>query len=435
MGKKRIIILGAGLTGLSAAWHLQKKGIDCQVFEKDGEVGGLCRSKKIGSFIFDCDGHLLHFRQPYAFNLVKKLLGDNLARHQRNAFVYSHDKYIPYPFQANLHSLPSQVINECVGGLIQATKSANPLKNKKGLSFLEWMNRAFGKGISRHFMVPYNTKFWTVSPQELTCEWLDGFIPVPSLKEVIKGAAGKNRKRFGYNAYFWYPKNGGIMELPLALSRQVRNIYTNSAVTEIDLVKKEIRLSSGKREKFDYLISTLPLPELPAMLREIPQALSSQFKKLRWTSVFNLNLGLEKKDNLNRHWIYFPQAALSFFRVGFFHNFSPQLAPAGKGSLYIEVSYSKDKPINKQEINAKIKHDLRGVGILNGGRIACAHINDIKYAYPVYDHNYATATKEILNFLGKNQVISCGRYGSWRYMSMEDSLMQARELAKMFDKR
>ncbi len=62
MAKKNIIILGAGLAGLSAAWHLQKRGIDCQVFEKESEVGGLCRSRQIDGFTFDCAGHLLHFK-------------------------------------------------------------------------------------------------------------------------------------------------------------------------------------------------------------------------------------------------------------------------------------------------------------------------------------------------------------------------------------
>ena len=435
MAKKRIIILGAGLTGLSVAWHLQKKGIDCQVFEKEDEVGGLCRSRKVGDFIFDCDGHLLHFRQRYTFKLVRELLGQNLSKHQRNAFVYSHDKYIPYPFQTNLHSLPPRVVNECVEGLVQAVKSANPPKNKKDLSFLEWMNQVFGKGISRHFMIPYNTKFWTLPPAELTCEWLDGFIPVPSLKEIADGAIGKNRKQFGYNAYFWYPKNGGIKELPLAFSRQIKNVYTNACVRGIDLDKKEIRLSSGENAKFDYLISTLPLPELPSLLKQIPHPLSAQFKKLRWISIFNLNLGLEKKDNLNRHWIYFPQDTVSFFRVGFFHNFSPHLVPTGKGSLYVEVSYSQDKPIDKKGINSRIKDDLKKVGILGDEKIACEYINDIKYGYPIYDRNHNSATRGILDFLGKNQVISCGRYGSWRYMSMEDSIIQAQELAGRFNKR
>jgi len=89
MAKKRIFILGAGLAGLSAAWHLQKDGLGCQIFEKESEVGGLCRSKNINGFTFDYDGHLLHFKHSYTFNLIKSLLKNNLFEHQRNAWIYS----------------------------------------------------------------------------------------------------------------------------------------------------------------------------------------------------------------------------------------------------------------------------------------------------------------------------------------------------------
>ena len=112
MAKNKIIVLGAGLAGLSVAWHLQKKGIECLVFEKESEVGGLCRSKTIKGFTFDCDGHLLHFKHRHAFNLVKSLLGNNLTEHKRSSWVYFDSSYIPYPFQANLHGLPAKIAEE-----------------------------------------------------------------------------------------------------------------------------------------------------------------------------------------------------------------------------------------------------------------------------------------------------------------------------------
>ena len=213
MGKKRVIILGAGLAGLSTAWHLQKQGIDCQLFEQEEEVGGLCRSKKIEGFTFDYSGHLLHFRSDYAFKLVKDLLGGNLVEHKRSSWVYSHGAYNRYPFQANLYGLPSAVIKECVLGFISASKNKHPAGNKNR-DFLSWIEQSFGSGIARHFMIPYNTKFWTVPLKRLTCEWLDGFIPVPSLSELIDGALKKSRRQVGYNSHFWYPKQGVSLSFP-----------------------------------------------------------------------------------------------------------------------------------------------------------------------------------------------------------------------------
>lgn len=432
MTKKRIIILGAGLSGLSAAWHLQKKGIDCCAYEKEPEIGGLCRSKKINGFTFDYDGHLLHFKHAYTFNLVKGLLGSNLARHQRSAWIYSCGQYTPYPFQANLYGLPSAVIKECLLGMNNVFKNKK-LRAKKNGNFLEWINHNFGSGIAKHFMVPYNTKFWTIPPSEMTCEWLDGLIPAPSVRQIKAGAVRKNRAQFGYNTRFYYPKEGGIVNVPEAFASRIKNIFTGVKISGIDLKNKEIKTVSGAKEKFDYLISTIPLPEMPHLIKKMPQCAMPLFKKLKWNSVFNLNLGVEKKSGVFRHWAYFPQKELSFFRVGFAHNFSPQVASGGRGSFYAEVSYSIGKPIDKNRIIPRIKNDLVKVGILGEKDKVCAEdINDIKYGYPIYDHNYQTARSGAIKFLAKHNIITCGRYGSWQYMSMEDAILDGKRIAESF---
>ena len=432
MAKKRIVILGAGLAGLSAGWHLQKMGIDCRILEKEAGVGGLCRSKKLDGFVFDYDGHLLHFRQAYTFNLVKRLLGDNLTEHKRNAWIYSDGAYTRYPFQANLYGLPGPVVKECVLGFIEASRN-NHSKKKNNLNFLHWIKQTFGNGIARHFMIPYNRKFWTLPPEKLSCSWLDGFIPIPSLREVIEGTIEENQRQFGYNAHFWYPKNGGIEELSLALADEIKNIHLNCPVSEIDLKKKEIKTSTGDKEKFDHLISTLPLPEMAHLTRGLPKKISHLFTKLKWNSIFNLNLGIERKESLGRHWVYFPHQEVCFFRVGFFDNFSSRLAPSDKSSLYTEVSYSKDKPINKKGIVSRINNDLIKTGILSpGDKIYVQDINDIKYGYPIYDRNYCTAREKILDFLSGNNITACGRFGSWRYMSMEGALLDGKEAASGF---
>jgi len=430
MSKRRIIILGAGLAGLSAAWHLQKEGQDCLVFEKEPEVGGLCRSKKIGGFTFDYDGHLLHFRHRYAFDLVKSLLGNNLAEHKRSAWVYSSGRYIRYPFQANLHTLPAGVIQECILGLISRD---GKFKGNKDNNFLEWIHSTFGKGIARHFMVPYNTKFWTVHPREMTCAWLGGRVPRPSLRQIVQGAIEESQREFGYNSRFWYPKKGGISQLPDALAGNIRGVRTGCAAKEINLAKKEITLASGDKEKFDYLIFTMPLPELPHIIKDLPKDIQAQFKKLKWNSIFNLNLGAHESNLNGKHWIYFPARGTSFFRLGSYTNFSASLAPADKKSLYVEISYSKDKPINKGAIIAKIMKDIEKIGILKSRDEVCLEdTNDIKYGYPIYDQNYLSARGVILKYLQGNKIFACGRYGSWKYMSMEDALLDGRRMLEFF---
>ena len=190
------VILGAGLAGLSAAFFLKK---DYQIFEKEATPGGLCRCRHINGYIFDYDGHLLHFRDKATLNFVRNLMGDNLLPLKRNSWINSFGCYTRYPFQANLFGLPKNVVKECVLGFINAQLNGNINKHKQA-NFRQWIFDRFGPGIARYFMLPYNNKFWTIPLNRLTCEWVDGYIPLPSIKDVLNGVFSLNKKRFGYNA-------------------------------------------------------------------------------------------------------------------------------------------------------------------------------------------------------------------------------------------
>jgi len=429
MIKKKVIILGGGLAGLSTAWHLKQKGIKSVIFEKESSVGGLCRSKQVKGFVFDYDGHLLHFRNNYTLKLVKKLLGKNLIKHKRSAWINSFGIFSQYPFQANLYALPKQIASECLWGYIHAT---NRRVSGAQLNFMEWINSTFGNGIARHFMVPYNQKFWTIPLNQMTCSWSDKFIPQLNLVDVVNGFFANTEKNFGYNAVFWYPEKGGIDQLPRVFEKQIGEVHKGCCVSRIDLKKKEITINGKDRLGFDALVATIPLPEMAKIIKPLPASLLGNFKKLRWNSIFNLNLGLEGSCQGNKHWVYFPHKGVSFFRVGFFHNFSDYLAPRGKSSLYVEVSYSKNKPINKRRIVRQIVNDLRGAGIISKkNRILVSDINDIKYGYPIYDQNYSSATGLIREFLLSNNIITCGRYGWWKYMSMEDTILDGKRTAEI----
>ncbi|MFH0826894.1 MAG: FAD-dependent oxidoreductase [Candidatus Omnitrophota bacterium] len=429
MFKKKIVILGGGLAGLSAAWHLQKKGRNCLVFEKEPEVGGLCRSKNINGFIFDYDGHLLHFRHKYTFDFVCQLLGRNLARHDRNASIYTNSKYLRFPFQANLYGLPARVAKECLFDFIQANQNHHH-EEKNHLNFSSWIHKTFGKGIARHFMVPYNRKFWTVEPKHLTCEWLDGFIPVPSLAQVIEGTIEESKRQFGYNARFWYPRIGGIQELARAFASGLKGIHTFHQVVKIDMKNKQVHFSHKLKQKYDILIFSLPLPELSHLAQRLPSSVTEALNGLRCTSIFNLNLGIGRPHLSDKHWVYFPDKRYVFFRVGFPVNFAPQSAPKGTSSLYVEVAHSQERPINKNTICHDIIRDLIRARILDASdKILTKDVNDIPYGYIIYDQKRSRALARIRDFLRENDIYGLGRYGTWSYMSMEDCLLDGKRVA------
>ncbi|NQE54749.1 hypothetical protein C5S29_14260 [ANME-1 cluster archaeon GoMg3.2] len=422
-----IIIIGAGLAGLSTGYHLTLKNANFKIYEMDSIVGGLCKSERINGFIFDYTGHLLHLHNGYVKKLLTKILGDKLRKIKRNSWIYSNGVYTPYPFQVNLYGLPPEVIKECIIGLIKAkyTKS-----KKEPISFEGWIYKHLGKGIAKHFMVPYNEKLWTVPPVEMTCDWLRKYVPNPSLEEVLDGALQPPKKDYGYNIYFSYPIHGGIETLPKVFAEHVNNIELNKRIIGIDTHKKIIELNDGKKESYDILISTMPLPELIKAIRDVPSDIEHASSKLNYASVRNINLGVKRQKLSEKHWIYFPEKEFIFYRAGFMSNFSPNMAPKDMSSIYVEISYSKNKPINEKNTFERVVEDLVKCNILRPTDEIVAKCQlDIKYAYVIYDKSYREIVGMIHNYLKNIDIYSIGRFGKWEYSAMEDAIFEGKEVA------
>ncbi|MEW6089020.1 MAG: FAD-dependent oxidoreductase [bacterium] len=420
-----VVILGAGLTGLSTAYHLNK---DYHIFEKENEVGGLCRSYRVDGFTFDYTGHLLFLKNPLIKKLVVDLIGDNLIKHQRKSWVYLKNQLIKFPFQANFGSLPDSIAKECLGDFI-FTYGYNQGKNYTNL--LKWLENRFGKGLTGCFLRPYNQKMWKVPLSGITLDWVDKFIPQPDLNEVIDGVLDIGQKRYGYNTEFFYPKKGGIFSLPLAFKKGVKNLHLDEEVSEIFLGKKLIRFKSGNEVLFSRIVSTIPLPELLEIIKDIPVEIKSKAKDLQYTSVYNINLGVDKKCGPGVHWIYLPEKRYPFYRFGFGSKFSKFMAPEGRSSIYVEISYSPGKPFNKKGMLANTIEKLTELKVIsNKIDINVVKILDIKYAYIIYNLARQRYLKSILDYLESQGIFSCGRYGAWEYSSMNDAIYCGMNIAK-----
>jgi len=442
----RVLIIGAGLTGLSAAFHLEKMGgIDYSIYEKENRVGGLCRSEEIiwpglkGTFTLDILGHLLHLKGKYTKELARSLLKDNLKIHKRDSWIYSKGVYTRYPFQANTYGLEPEVVKECVFGLIDA--KCNSLYSRGDYaeeSFNDWILRNFGKGIAKHFMIPYNQKIWTVHPRKLTCGWLKlnpKFVPSPTIEEVVRGALSEQRKGFGYNVYFYYPRRGGIQKLPDAFARSIRNLRLGRALSKVEIWGKEAYFNGGKiKENFQFLVSTVPLPELILDIMEnVPRRIRDAALKLKHNSVLNINMGVKRDDIDRGHWVYFPERKYVFYRVGFPRKFSEKMCPRGTSSLYVEIAYRSGELTRERmgRLIAQAKRDLIKAGILEReDEILFSRPIAIPFAYVIYDRSRDGSVEIIQNYLRNKNIYSVGRYGGWKYSTMEEAILEGKEVAE-----
>jgi len=422
---ERNIILGAGLAGLSAGYH---SGFP--VYEAQQGPGGTCVSPKINGYVFDLGIHVLHTKNSYVLKLLQNDLRVKFNEQDRVGRIFSFDRFTRYPFQANTFGLPIPIVKECLVSYIEAFCKRMNSVGTNYENYEDWIISSFGVGVAKHFMIPYSDKFWTVPAKDLSTEWLDVRVPMPTPDEVVEGALTEQTKEFGPNAIFRYPLKNGISAIPESLMKSGVKVAFNKEAVKIDLKKKEITFSDGTLQSYSTLISTIPLPDLVKIV-DVPKSISEAAGQLKHNSILCVNIGINRDKLCDKHWIYYPEKKYSFFRISFLTNFSSHMAPKGKSSLSAEVSYSEDKTINKKNIVDNVIKDLIKVNILDkDDKIELVDVRDIKYGYVIYDHNRSTSLNKIKKYFKKNSIIVCGRYGNWEYQWMDDAILDGKRAAE-----
>jgi protoporphyrinogen oxidase len=423
-----ILILGGGLAGLSTAWHLG--GEPHRVLEAEPLPGGLCRTREIDGFLFDYTGHLLHLRDPRIIRLVDELLPGELELVERDARIRTRGVTLPFPFQANLHGLPPDLVADCVIGFVQSLGTPVP-EDPRG-SFAAWSQAVFGRGISDAFMLPYNHKLFRRAPDAMTADWVSWAVPRPSLEQVVRGALGIESRGLGYNPSFRYPARGGIGALPRALARRVEHLRSGAEAVAVDLDRRRVHLRDGETIAFDTLVVTTPLPRFLRMVRGGPPGLAAQADRLDWSVVACLNLGVERASLADgAHWIYFPDPDVPFYRVGFPSNFSRTVAPRGMSSMYVEFGLGRDEPFDAQGLERAALAALRREGILEPeDRVPVRDWVRIDPGYVIFDRARQEVLARVVPALEERDVHLIGRYGAWTYSYMERALLDGLELAR-----
>ncbi len=426
------LILGAGLTGLSAALHAARAAsTPVTVFERAAEVGGKARSRRRDGYTFDITGHWLHLRDDRVRALADEVFSPgDLVEIERKTGIYTHGVMLPYPFQANLHGLPLPVVQECLAAFIEAQVAASSPQAAAPRTFEDFAVARFGRGIAEHFFIPYNRKLWGAAYEDLTPDWISRFVPLPDVRQVVGGAIGLRQEGLGYNVRYLYPTGGGIDALPKALGRAVdvagASVRVSTDVVRIDPVAREVHTIDGRVQGYGRLVSTLPLPELIKRIDGVPGPLREAAGRLRWVRWRYLDVGTRSPVPMDEHWVYVPDPQTQFFRVGCYSNALPAMAPAGCGSLYVELA-NRDTPPDLPAIFA----ELAQMGALASPEDAAfADVHDIEYAYVVFDQAYAGAREALFHHLEGLGIHSCGRYGAWIYNSMEDSILAGMEAAQ-----
>ncbi len=435
----KIIILGAGPTGLGAAYRLKELGYDdFIVLERENHIGGLSASfEDRKGFTWDIGGHIQFSHYRYFDRVMEKCLNrEDWLQHKRDSWIWMKKRFIPYPFQNNIRYLPNEDTWKCIKGLIEASKKG--MRGGKVRNFREWMFHVFGKGIAEEFMVPYNRKVWAHPLGQMSYRWIGDRVSVVDLNKVVeKVVMGKDDIQWGPNSTFKFPIKGGTGAIWKNTGELIgeNKFRTRSEVRRVDPVKKELFLAGNKKIDYDVLLNTGPLDKFAGMVDNFPPALRKKAKTLKYSSVNVVGIGLKGKprDELKKKcWMYFPESDCPFYRVTVFSNYSPNNVPDSKlyWSLMAETSESKYKPVSKDRIVKDTIDGFKATGLIeNKSGIVSKWSYRASYAYPVPSLERDGILKDVILRLEKSELYSRGRFGGWKYeMGNQDhSFMQGVE--------
>ena len=433
MTDRHDVILGAGLAGLTAGLTLQELGeTEWQIFDRESRVGGHARSVVVDGYVFDFGPHILFAQDPEIGALIRDLLGSNFTAQSREAYIYhhAHGLYTRFPFQAHLHGLPTSLVLECLTSLVEAVEH-RARGEFAPRNYEEWMRGTFGAGITERLMIPYARKVWTVDPGEMSFAWIERRVPTPDVERIIAGALSDDVDQVGATAKFWYPQEGGIEALPRALGERVGNVHLEREVEWIDVGSRTLAFSDGERVAFDRMIFTLPLTTVTSLVSDLPQHVRAACEGLRYQGIYCLNLGVDRPNVSDKHWVYFYEDGFPFHRLSFPANFTPRNVPPGKSSISMEIAFSDRVPLDRDHVVDRAIDALVRAGILTrDDRIELVHAEEVVPAYVIYDLEHASNVETIRSWLSEQGIHSAGRFGEWQYFNMDHAMKSGRDMAR-----
>jgi protoporphyrinogen oxidase len=432
--KDRIVILGAGPTGLGAAHRLGELDyIDWEIFEATDHVGGLASSvADHQGFIWDHGGHVMFSHYDYFDRLVEDMLRGDYDEHMREAWIWLNDRFIPYPFQNNIHRLPEPVFKQCLDGIVRAQQSTLPRRN-----FAEWITAVFGEGIARHFMSPYNWKVWAHPLDMLGTQWQGDRVPNVDVDRIL--ANFRNNRddiSWGPNNKFKFPLLGTGMLYERIAASLPRKVHFGKEAVRIDVQRKVVKFADGSLESYDALITTMPLTELIMRIERCPRAVVEASRRLSHTEGLFVGIGVADECPSSKCWMYFPGPETPFYRVTYLSNYSSRVVPGpGHFSLLAEVSASAHKRENPEDVVDRTIDGMVAAKLLEPAqaeqKIVSRQLIQVPYSYPVPTRERDGALEVIQPWLMEQGIYSRGRFGAWRYEigNTDHSVMMGVELA------
>lgn len=404
---KKVGIIGAGVTGLSAARFLQDT-FEVEVLEAKAVCGGIARTRDVNGIAYHVvGGHCFNSKFPEIMDFV---FNDVLPRDQWNLVqriskIRLGDNEYIYPIEFSVKAIfkdHPQLAMEMTRDFLQASDTG------QYENLAEWFIHHFGRTLAEAYFIPYNRKIWGADPYSMDYSWVADKLPIPDKMSFFKALVADATDDMPH-AKFYYPKSNNQNTFIDALAQGV-NIRYNCEVRSIKYDDASSQWIVNDEYRYDILINTSPIDRFPLLIKDVPQSVIDAARKLRYNKISNV---LWRTKPTEKTWTYLPESKYPFHRyihIGSY--FSPS------------QGYSISEAVGEHDYDELVQK-----GRFDDFLLEPLDYNMSDHAYVVFDHNYAVAVPYILEFLSSIGIYSIGRFGEWQYYNMDVCMKQSLNLA------
>ena len=444
--KKHIVILGAGISGLSAAWRLGDNGNKVDILESNRNVGGLSGTLRENGLFLDFGPHSFFSEDKHILDMVLDLFSHKLQPMQRTVKFYYEGKYIDYPLTP--HGILLQMgFFFGIRAALSFLKSKIFIRKKilsknQNETVKDWAIENFGEHLYRVFFKPYTEQFWKMPCSQLSARTIPSHTKT-SFANTLRLLIHKKVSKKGDSLIeremlpTFYPDTG-FAEIPERIAEVVKKknvkIYLGCNAKKIMMLKdKRIKVvyeHNGNMEEIicDHVISTAPVTLLINMLTpKPPSKIIEAANSLNYRSLIVLGMLTEKQDILKCGYIYVLNKPYN--RIFEMNNFSAKTSPLNKNILGVEIPCLHDSiawNASKEELFEMCIGSLAKEGFIGLGDVEKLLLIKIPHAYPIYHKDYEPNLNKVLSYLENYTTLNTlGRSGEFMYMDIDKCMKRA----------
>ncbi|MBS3132996.1 FAD-dependent oxidoreductase [Candidatus Woesearchaeota archaeon] len=430
----RVVIIGAGVTGLAVAWKLSKDH-EVVLLERNSSIGGIAGSFQHQGFTLDLGPHKIYSLIPGILDEMRALLGTEAIAIPKTSGVIVAGKRLDYPikfFDLLLKLKPLTSLKLGIG--YGAALGLSFFRRKRIVSYADYFRANFGMPAYDLVFKPLAMKSWG-DPESLTAELARKRSPYSGVFKMVKSMLFKDRKLSAEN--FYYPKHGFIGMSKIMLNHVLSsgsNILFNADVKKFGT--KDGRIASvefkhgGHMKKIDadYVVSSVPVTALPSMFNAPPEIMTAA-SELKFRSLLLVYVLVNRSQVMQDVWTFVPDKSFIFQRISEQKNFSKELGPENQTVLVAEVMCAYNDSLwnaSDEELYRMVIPDLISAGFVKSGEAAGFYVARLKNIYPVYELGYRERLDAVLNFTDQfENFITIGRLGLFNYNNTDHCIDMA----------